>query len=278
MDWIKVGLTAIAGICTAQISFGETFAWWRFEEGSPGVEVTEVKDFGEDGASDGPRSGGNPMGGVLYGATSHGMDINGLPDRVALNMDGFDDYIPDLPFTTITIFDTFTVEAIVLWRGIVDPPPPDKRNISMILQQQDADGVGRSLLYIIEDSEPPTIASFLGGGSSSIEEAEVPADQWMYVGFTYVDGFLTLWMDTDITDGIDPAENYQTNFMDYEDNSAPMIIGRHKSLIDNFHGMISELRITDSGYGDGPEPENPPNDHMTATPAADTDVGNWSVY
>jgi len=39
----------------------ETLAWWRFEEGIDGAVVTSVKDFGEDGQSDGDRSGGDVM-------------------------------------------------------------------------------------------------------------------------------------------------------------------------------------------------------------------------
>lgn len=280
---MKFGVLIIVSMIMVPSTFADSFAWWRFGEGTPGSPVSSVKDFGNDGSSDGPSTGGNPMGGVIYGTPDHGMDIDGLPDRVALDMDGFDDYITGIPFTALTLFDTFTIEAIVNWKGIVDPAPEGKRNISMILQQQDAGGTGRSLLYIQEVApDTPdsfsTVASFLGGGTSVIDFEEVPSNQWIYVAVTYADGFVTLWLDTDITDGITPGDTYVTSFLDYEDNDAPMIIGRHKSLIDNFHGMISELRITDSGYGEGPNPENPPNDHFTATPAANTKVEHWSLY
>ncbi len=253
----------------------DTIAWWRFEEGSDGDVVTTIKDWGENGSSEGSLSGGSPEGDPVYVSTEHSLDVNGLPDQIALKMDGVDDYIPDIPFVSLDFTSTFTVECIIRWDGIMENPPEGRREISMILQQQDGLGTGRSLLYIQEDSL--TLASYLGGAATVLEGVEVPANQWMYAGFTYDDGIITLWMDLDLTDGIDPASYTITNFLDYEDNDAPMIIGRHKNLIDNFHGQISELRITDSGINfDGPLPENPPEDHLQVSPAASAQ--NWFIY
>lgn len=267
-------LAAAALMVPARSAGAETFGWWRFEEGEPGAEVTTLRDWGEDGQSEGTRSGGDVMGAPVYIETTHGVDIGGLPDRIALDMDGFDDYVPNMPAIEFDLFATFTVEAVIYWRGIPENPPEGRRATSMIIQQSDGEATGRSWLFIQEDDL--TLRSFIGGATTMLEGVEVPAQQWIYVGFTYDDGFVTLWMDTDLSDGIDPASNTATDFHDFEDNSAPLIIGRHKSLIDNFHGMISELRITDSGFGEGPLPENPPDNHFTATPAAF--VNEWAVY
>ena len=58
------------------VAFSETLAWWRFEDGTDGAELTSVKDFGSDGVSEGSRSGGNPQGSPTYIATNHSLDIN----------------------------------------------------------------------------------------------------------------------------------------------------------------------------------------------------------
>ncbi len=255
----------------------ETLAWWRFEEGTAGEVVSSVKDFGEDGQSEGSRSGGDVMGEPTYISTDHNLDVNGIPDLLALNMDGVDDYIPNMPEITFDLFSFFTVEAIVYWRGLPEDVPQERidRGISMILQQSDSDdSTGRSWLFINETDS--TLRSFIGGSSTIIEGVEVPANQWIYTGLTYNDGLVVLWLDTDLTDGIQPTSNSFTNPIDFEDNSAPLIIGRHKSLPDNFHGMISELRVTDSGLGDGPLLDNPPNDHLQVSQSAP--VSDWTLF
>ena len=273
---VVVGGLLVCCFAVALVS-AETIAWWRFEEGAPGEVVATVHDWAPDGTSEGDLSGGDPSGDPVYASTDHSLDVNGLADRVALQMDGVDDYIPNIPFVTLTWESRFTIECIFNWAGAVETPAEGFRAVDMILQQSDGLGTGRSLLYIItnEDDETviPSLASYLGGATTNIVDVEVPSNQWVYAGATYDDGGYTLWLDTDLSDGIQPDSNFAENFLDFEDNDAPVIIGRHKNLVDYFHGMISELRVTDSGYG----PDwGPPEDHFQVAPAAN--VGDWMMF
>jgi len=209
-------------------------------------------------------------------STNNNLNVNGLPDLLAIDMDGVDDYIPNMPEITFDLFSTFTVEAILNWNGIPEDAPQERldRDISMIIQQSDGENTGRSWLFINETAQ--TLGSFIGGSGTTLEDVVVPANQWIYTGLTYNDGIVVLWLDTDLSDDIQPAMHTVTNFLDFEDNSAPLIIGRHKTLPDNFHGQISELRVTDSGLGEGPLLENPPNDHLEVSQSAK--VVDWNLF
>ncbi len=256
-------------------AYSDTLAWWRFEEGSDGQVLTgEIKDWGEDGLSEGQLTGGSPHGDPIYGLTDHNLDVNGLSDQLALQFDGIDDFIDQIPAVGFNMFSTFSVEAIINWGGIMENPPEGDRGVNMILQQSDGEQTGRSWLFIQESDL--TLRSYIGGAGTIMEGMEVPANQWIYVGVTYDDGFVVLWMDTDLSDGIQPETNTFTGFQDFEDNEAPLIIGMHKNLADHFYGKISELRITDSGLGEGPLPENPPADHLQVSPAAS--IHEWDLY
>ncbi len=259
-------LLIVIMVCGFSLSLAsaDTIVWWRFEEGTAGEVVTTVQDWASDGISEGSLSGGDPSGDPVYALTDHALDVNGLTDNVALQMDGFDDYIPNIPFVTLTLENTFTMECIINWAGAMETPAEGFRATDMILQQSDGIGTGRSLLYIqtneLDEAAIPTFASYLGGATTDIPDVEVPSNQWIYVGLTYDNGILTLWMDTDLSDGVQPDANIGENFIDFEDNDAPLILGRHKSLVDYFHGQISEFRVTDSGLA--PDGMSPPPDHL----------------
>ncbi len=277
---IKV-LLIVLMVCGFGLSLAsaDSITWWRFEEGSAGDVVSTVQDWAPDGISEGSLSGGDPSGDPVYTLTGHSLDVNGLADSVAIQMDGFDDYIPNIPFITLTAESTFTMECILNWAGPMETHAEGFRATDMILQQGDGIGTGRSLLYVsttseVDETETPIFASYLGGVTTNIPDVEFPSNQWIYVGLTYDDGILTLWMDTDLSDGIQPDSNIGENFVDFEDNDAPLILGRHKSMIDYFHGQISEFRITDSGLGaDG---MSPPADHLQVS--LKVGVQEWSLY
>lgn len=221
-------------------STAETLAWWRFEEGTVGNPAESVRDWGADGNSMG-NFPGVIVGAPIYESAGDYNLVNGLANNVGLDFNGFDDYVADIPGFPITAADTFTCEAIVKWYGLLGTA------VNHIFQQADSSGTGRTILSIDTNNK---LQTYIGGSAFTIEDVDIPIDEWIYMGVTYDAGVLALWLDIDLSDGIQPKSYFNVTERNFEDNDGGFFIGTHKSLANNFFGVISEIRVTDAGIGE----------------------------
>lgn len=246
----------------------DTIAWWRFEEGAPDQNATgSIQDYGSDGQSSGAFAG-NVFGEPFFNEVDETRFINPgkLEDTVALEFDGLDDEFFAAEPVGVSASSVFTVEAIIKWFG------PDGKNHA-IMQQDDGIGTGRTWLFI--NNSDSTLRSFIGGDSTIVADPLVPIDQWIYAAVTYNEGAVAVWMDPDLSDGIQPETAWAVSEYDMEENDGLLIIGNHKAQNNLFFGEISEIRITRSGFGGFVQQAQPPANTFTIGDAVP--VSDWAI-
>ncbi len=263
-EMLEDRLSLIGEDAEASEPAAETYAWWRFEEGIEGEVPDQIQDFGADGASSGDMVAdvfGNPE--FTSVESPRLLNPGKVEDAMAIHMNGTDTEF----FTPPVVLDensTFTCEAIFTWEG--DPGAG-----VAIFQQFDGIGDGRTWLYLTSEGN---LSSYVGGGPTTITDITVPVDQWCYGAVSYDEGQVIVWLDTDLSDGIQPTSHFATTFRTFEENDADFVIGNHKAQENRiWNGLIAELRFTQGSVLNWAES---PNSYFQVGEAVP--VQDWSLY
>ncbi|MBV6627277.1 MAG: DUF4114 domain-containing protein [Rivularia sp. (in: Bacteria)] len=140
----------------------------------------------------------------------------------AVSLDGVDDYV-ELPYTINPgSGNPFTVET---WFKL------NSTGTSIVLQQKNGTGTGRSWLFYHNDSE--TLGTFLGG-SNLFTQNTVSKGVWHHAAVVYDGTTLYLYLD---------GKQEASNVRSLESSDGDFIVGNSKDFSSPWEGEVDELRI-----------------------------------
>jgi len=251
---MKYTPTVLALLGLAGSAHAATVAQWSFEEGTPGVQHTEINDgFYED------TSGNNyhlSASAADENPTATGdlpfADQSGTTNLVALDFDGIDDHlettgaINSLMFTNgWTIESTFKVEGFK-WEVLMEKDG----------QGGDLGGTTNSLAPFwlkVFDSTHQLEALAISDNDTDIHAVQtlepLLQDRWYSVAVTYDNSAMSLYLkQEDGGDYVLQGTAIATNGISFGLWDSPWTIGRGMwdgNPLDEFNGIIDEVRISD---------------------------------
>ncbi len=266
-----LAMCLVVFMVAASVAESRTTAWWRFEDGQDNLTAVDVMDYGTDGNGVGKYGGGNVSGEPKYVLVDQPRTVDGKLDTMAIQMDGVDDAMIDIPYKSTSWDQKFTVEALIKWDG----PVGGSNTIQTILAQGTSDG--RNWLFIDDESQV-ICSSQPGGQTAKLTEVTIPVGKWIYIAQSYEYRYVYLWIDTNLEDGIDPVCYTSKTLVNIDPQGVGgrVYIGydsNKKNTSSYFHGLISELRVTTSGNGGGLALQ----DHMEVELTVSS-VDLWSLY
>ena len=213
-SFLSISLVLMLCLALGDAARGELVGWWAFEEGSG----TQIFD------SSGYENHGTVFDDVQWVEGKSGLALS-LPGSNAHGEIPFSDSLKILNAGDFTIASWLLVNTV--------PPPSNK----MVLQQTDANGTGRSLLFVAADAE---VRTFVGGVATQ-SGYYVEAGEWVHAAVVVTE--------QGATDRIQIYVNGQPSgpantSLGMENCEGLYHLGSHKNTANNvWDGLIDDFRI-----------------------------------
>lgn len=248
---IAIFVAFISSLAASAPARAAVVAWYRFEDGTAGAAAGAIADSSGNGLV------GVGVNGPVY-SSSVGLNPlpGGIPNHLSMSFDGNQRiFVPDYPVLALT--HSLTVEALIN----LSSTPYGKEDV--VFRGDDRGGFDPYNLYV--DNSGQTLGFLVtdAANNSAVLTTPVPTNQWIDVAGTLDDatGSLRLYVNGTLAAiAITPIRPFATL---QGDLSPGLGIGGLQSgnpslNLENFNGLIDEVRIADTALPPGqllvPEP------------------------